>query len=472
MPEGSSTSSKTGSGKGEDQTPPAWHRLHLWQMQPVRDLLVLASVLGVVYVGYAARVVTVPVLLALALAYLFEPLVRWMTARGRVTRRGAAIGILAAVALLIVVPIVLGSGFAVVQAARAGRVVSDGIGAVQASLAKPDDKDLRASVPSGAWLWMRDAVVEMDRQHREKLLGGRRPTPIEPSGDSGSAANADPAAGDELQSDTKTVAQLVLSWVREHGTELSTNLTKSIVGGGRQAVGAAIGTVTSIGYFLFALGLTGFFFYFFSTGWANVIEFWHGLIPDANKARVGVLVGRMDRVIAGFVRGRVTICFVLAVFMTIAYWVAGVPAPLVLGPIVGCLFIVPFVHVVGVPIAMLLMWLDPLGPGGSVAGTGAWWAFQREWWWIVGAPIGVYVCAQLLDDWVLTPTIQGKTTDLSIPLILFASIAGGALAGIYGLLIAIPAAACLKIVLDEVVWPRFKAWAAGREKDFLPIGRE
>jgi predicted PurR-regulated permease PerM len=84
----------------------------------------------------------------------------------------------------------------------------------------------------------------------------------------------------------------------------------------------------------------------------------------------------------------------------------------------------------------------------------------------------VYVCAQLLDDWVLTPTIQGKTTDLSIPLILFASIAGGALAGIYGLLIAIPAAACLKIVLDEVVWPKFKAWAAGRERDFLPIGRE
>jgi predicted PurR-regulated permease PerM len=394
--------------------------------------------------------------------------VKLLTKRGLVTRRGSALGIIAAVGLLIVVPIVLGSGFAVVQAARAARVVSDGVGAVQASLAKPDDKDLRARVPSGAWLWVRDAVVEMDREHRQKMQTARSAA----SEDSSPGVGPEPLADADMQSDTKTVAQLVLSWIREHGTEVSTNLTRSIVGGGRQAVGAAIGTVTSIGYFAFAIGLTAFFFYFFSTGWGKVIEFWHGLIPDANKARVSTMVTRMDRVIAGFVRGRVTICFVLAVFMTIAYWVAGVPAPLVLGPIVGCLFIVPFVHFVGVPIAMLLMWLDPLGIGGSTAGSAAWWAFQREWWWIIGAPIGVYVCAQLLDDWVLTPTIQGKTTDLSIPLILFASIAGGALAGIYGLLIAIPAAACLKIVLDEVVWPKFKAWAAGRERDFLPIGRE
>jgi predicted PurR-regulated permease PerM len=124
-----------GPSSGPSSGPP-WHRLHLWQMQPVRDVLVLLSVLGVVYVGYAARVVTVPVLLALALAYLFEPLVKLLTKRGLVTRRGSALGIIAAVGLLIVVPIVLGSGFAVVQAARAARVVSDRRGAGVAGQAR------------------------------------------------------------------------------------------------------------------------------------------------------------------------------------------------------------------------------------------------------------------------------------------------------------------------------------------------
>lgn len=436
----------------------AWHRLHLWQMQPVRDVLLLLALFGVIYVGYVARVVTVPVLLALALAYLFEPLVQFATRRRWLSRKGAAVGIVAAVAILIVVPIVLGSGLAVVQAAKAAHVVSDGVSKVQDSLAKPEDERLRERVPSGAWRWVRDQIAELDNP---KQLESPQPSSDE------QIAPLPP----KRFSDATSVARMALSWIKDHGSDLSATLSSSLVGGGKQAVGAAIGTLTGIGYLAFALGLTGFFFYFFSTGWAGVVEFAKGLIPHDGRERVLSMVGRMDRVIAGFVRGRVTICFILAGYMTLAYWFAGVPAPLVLGPIVGCLFIVPFVHFIGVPIAMLMMWLDPLGPGASTADCAAWWAFQREWWWIVGAPIGIYLIAQLLDDWVLTPTIQGKNTDMSIPLILFASLAGGALAGIYGLLIAIPAAACVKIALDELVWPKFRAWAAGKEKDFLPIGR-
>ena len=71
-----------------------------------------------------------------------------------------------------------------------------------------------------------------------------------------------------------------------------------------------------------------------------------------------------------------------------------------------------------------------------------------------------------------TPMIQGRSTGMDTPTILFASLAGGALFGVFGLLIAIPIAACLKILVQEVFWPRFKAWAEGREKDFLPISRE
>ena len=81
------------------------------------------------------------------------------------------------------------------------------------------------------------------------------------------------------------------------------------------------------------------------------------------------------------------------------------------------------------------------------------------------------VLDQLLDDYVLTPAIQGKNTNMDTPTILFASIAGGSLAGIYGLLVAIPAAACIKILLREVFWPRVRRWAEGKERDFLPLER-
>jgi len=82
---------------GADSTPNSsggfgeWARLHLWQIQPIRDVLLLLAVFGLIILGYKASIVTVPLLLALMLAYLFEPVVRRI-ARGNPTRRKLAAG--------------------------------------------------------------------------------------------------------------------------------------------------------------------------------------------------------------------------------------------------------------------------------------------------------------------------------------------------------------------------------------------
>ncbi len=132
--------------------------------------------------------------------------------------------------------------------------------------------------------------------------------------------------------------------------------------------------------------------------------------------------------------------------------------PFLVGPLVGLLFMVPFLHVLSIPLGIILLWLQPSEI-----------TWQNTWWWIIFAPIGVDVFGQFLDDWVLSPMIQGKTTEMDMPTILFASMAGGALAGMYGLLVAIPVAACIRIVVKELFWPRFRRWARGEERDFLPL---
>jgi predicted PurR-regulated permease PerM len=166
----------------------------------------------------------------------------------------------------------------------------------------------------------------------------------------------------------------------------------------------------------------------------------------------------MDRAIAAFIRGRLTICAILMVHYSIGYFLIGVPAPFLLGPIVAILALFPYISSLGVPVAILLLYLEPH--------TG----IRAEWWWVVFAPIGVFATAQALDDYVLTPTIQGKHTDMNVAMILFASISGGLLGGFYGLLLAIPAAACIRILIIEVMLPRIKAWSEGRAQDLLPIG--
>ncbi len=44
--------------------------------------------------------------------------------------------------------------------------------------------------------------------------------------------------------------------------------------------------------------------------------------------------------------------------------------------------------------------------------------------------------------------------------------------GVYGMLLAIPAAACLKIVCTDVLLPSVRAWTKGQAEDPLPIDRE
>jgi predicted PurR-regulated permease PerM len=431
-----------------------WQHLRLWEIQPIRDLLVLAGVLALVYLGYRLSVVTVPILLALLLAYLFEPLVSRLVRSRLFSRQGAAAGVIVGAGVVIVVPAVIGSGFAVLQGLSIAGGVAENTGALIRSIQAEGEVERREAFNrlTGPWRWAGERIgtlrEEVEAYRRRKASAG------EPTLDEG-------APFPEWKEEAYQGVDLALKWVRDNAQTIARSVSEQAIGSGAQAIQAVFGAAASVALLGFGGFLTAFFFYFFCTGYGRVLEFWEGLIPERKKGRVIELARRMDGVIAGFVRGRLTIAAILGVYMIAAYWVIGVPTPLLLGAGVGVLFLLPYVHGVGVPLAMLLMVIEPSS-----------WEFQRQWWWVVFAPIGVYVVAQVLDDYVLSPMIQGKTTGLEAPMILFASIAGGALAGFYGLLLAIPFAACVKIVLNEVFWPRFRAWAQGRERDVLPIGRE
>lgn len=428
-----------------------WRRLHLWQIQPVRDLLLLAMALGLVAVGYQAKLVTVPLLVALLLAYLFEPLVQALTRRRLMSRRGVVLSVIAAVMIVVVAPLTIGMSYAVVQGVGFASRTSENIRAVFASVDEPDDEALRVKIRDEAWRDIRDWLA--NRSHRATAT-----EPVPPADDpSGPGALVGPE-----QSPGVRMIKSSMSWIEQNAASIASTVGKTAVGSGAQAIFVVLGTFASIGAMIFGLFLTMFFFYFLSMGWGQVLSQAQSLIPHAGKYRWMRVIRRMDRAIAGFVRGRMTICAIVAVYMTGAFWLIGAPAPLLLGPLVGAMFIVPFAALLAVPVMMLLLWLQ------SDAGGG----FRSEWWWIMAAPIAVHIGGQILDDYILTPRIQGENTDMEMPTILFASLAGGALAGVYGLLLAIPVAACVKIMANEFLWPRVQAWVKGHAHDPLPVARD
>ena len=70
---------------------------------------------------------------------------------------------------------------------------------------------------------------------------------------------------------------------------------------------------------------------------------------------------------------------------------------------------------------------------------------------------------------MLTPLIAGKATNLDPVTIFVAVLAGGSVLGAYGMLLAIPIAACVKILIQESVLPNVRKWARGEADDPLPF---
>lgn len=484
-----------GGKKTGSESANGWRHLHLWQIQPLRDVLVIAAVFGLLWLGYKISLVTVPMLLALMLAYLFEPVVVWLTRRfSWMTRRMAAGGLIAAAVIFVVVPMTFltvwgiaeGTRFVVRQsenaasfvqyvsltefgeqdidkngsATRTNTIGADGLGAADTenpSVQTPADASGGEATGEPAPAAKTEAQIKAEEEQKSKEL--ERQQNKEKRQEHFDALTSDAwvlaAKFVEDNKDDKTVAAAAEA-IRSMDRLSTAQQVKNYITGAASRVASSISLIGVLGFQLF---LTAFFFFFFSSGFGKVIEFIRNLLPDKHEDRIVDLAQKMDRVIAGFVRGRLTIAIIQGAIFTIAYFIIGVPGALFLGFAVGFLSIIPYLALIGIPVSIALLFLD----GPSIG-------FRSEWWFMLFAPVLVYFIVQALDDYVWTPMIQGKSTGLDTPTVLFASIAGGALAGFYGLLIAIPVAACVKILIQEVLWPRFKEWREGRATDPLPLG--
>ena len=423
-----------------------WSKKHLWQIQWVRDLLLIFAAFGLLLLGERLSLVTVPAMLAMLFAYLFEPLIVRLCRLTKISRGVAASGIIISTVVLVVIPILVGIGFGILQGSIFANRIAIRTAAVVASTQSPEDEELRKSVGTGTWLTIRDNLVELNQD----------------AASSQSKETKDDATEDLtlFGIDRQVLAgglNLAMGWVKNNTEQTARTLSETIVGTSRGALTAAVSTITSFSTLLFGAFLTAFFFFFISSAWPDIVADSKSHMPDEDRDKWLRIIAKMDRAVHGFVRGRLTIAFVLGIFYTVGFWLIGVPAPLIAGPAVAILTLIPYAALLLVPIVMVFLWLEH--------NTG----LRGTFWWIVLAPLVLYQVGQMLDDYVLTPMIQGKSTNLDTPTILFASIAGGILLGFFGLLVAIPLAACAKILFNEVLWPRIQAWLRGQAKDPIPL---
>lgn len=201
------------------------------------------------------------------------------------------------------------------------------------------------------------------------------------------------------------------------------------------ALGLAVATVL--------IPLYSFFFLLALPRWKAHVP---AYLPRAHRERAMHILRRIAGAIAAFVRGRLVVCAIVGVVTALGWALLGVRLGFLGGLAVGVLTLVPLANVVAL-VPVLLMSLLDVAAGAH--GTG----------WLAGV-VGVYVFGQVAES-VLNPLIVGDAVQLDIVTLVVALLIGGAVAGFFGLLLAVPVAATVKILAEELLLPRWRTWAEG-----------
>ncbi|MFC5063234.1 AI-2E family transporter [Actinomycetospora atypica] len=159
------------------------------------------------------------------------------------------------------------------------------------------------------------------------------------------------------------------------------------------------------------------------------------LAPASRRPRT-VLIGDAICVrFGGYVLGNVVMSVIAGVVTFVWLLVAGVPYALSLAVLVALLDLIPAVGFVigGVLITLVALTVS---------------------WPVALATLGFFVVYNLLEEYLLTPKIMGRTVEVPAVLTVVAVLVGGALLGVVGAVVAIPVAAAVLLVVQEIVFPR------------------
>lgn len=205
----------------------------------------------------------------------------------------------------------------------------------------------------------------------------------------------------------------------------------------RSATGSAVSVVSRIaGSVLSTLTILVLTFMMLVEGprWLQLLR---RLLPLEQRAHADQLANQMYGVVKGFVNGQVILAALAALLIVPALFILGISYPFALALVVFLAGLIPLVgHTLGaIIITSVALFHSPLS---------------------AAIILGYYILYQQIENYLLQPRIQANSTNLS-PLLVFMSVViGVSFGGLFGGLVAIPLAGCLRVILVDYLRRRGK----------------
>lgn len=189
---------------------------------------------------------------------------------------------------------------------------------------------------------------------------------------------------------------------------------------------SAMGVVSGIVFIVVVPVVT----FYLLLDWDRMIANVDAWLPRDHRDTIRELAGQVDAVLAGFVRGQLSVCGILGSFYALSLALVGLQYGIVVGVVAGLISFIPYVGTVvggtlAIGLALFQFWGAPL--------------------WI-GVVIAIFVAGQMVEGNFLTPKLVGGSVGLHPVWLLFALSAFGTLFGFAGMLVAVPVAAMLGVL--------------------------
>lgn len=248
----------------------------------------------------------------------------------------------------------------------------------------------------------------------------------------GNFVDGAPDALDRLLATARSWAEQrgLADWLGPLAAERGADAAQLISQGGRALLGAVGKVLGNLGA-LVGLALVPMLAFYLLAEREAVESSALRFVPEAARPRVQSLLAAVDRALRSYVRGQSVVCLTMGVVVGVVLATIGYPVAALLGLIVGLAEVVP---ILGFWIATISIVLAGFTVSPMLA-LGGWLA---------------YVIANQLVGLLVTPRVMGRHMKMHPFVVTVSILAGGALMGAAGAVLALPIAAALQSIVAEL----------------------
>jgi predicted PurR-regulated permease PerM len=424
--------------------PTRFQQQTIWNALTGISILVLGALLvGLVWLlgeifGFLQPVL-IPLIVAGIIAYLLDPLVRWLEKRG-ITRLWSVVlvflGILVAVTLLVL-------------------AILPGIQRGSSTLRDFIKPEVKATTPVDASPTITEE--ESEAASTERQLGSALASSIHElrtkhrSGPLGWALTETTDEGEPITylKGTPTPEDLEFFWRTRAGRVLF-KYQGEILQTGKNWI--STGSTKVLGFIGLVLGMimVPVYLFFFLKDSASIRSHWHDYVPlkaSRFKTELVSTLQEINRYLISFFRGQVLVAAIDGILVGIALQIYGLPYGFMIGVFMAILGVVPYIgNIICLIPACIIAYLH---------GQHADLPFDMSRWAYVGGVVVIFVVVQQINSLVTAPKIVGDSVGLHPLTVIFSMLFWSlVLGGFVGALLAVPLTAAVKVLFRRYIWER------------------